>query len=600
MLSANMNRELVMDTRRQGKVVEQMQKEQRRADRQRRRETLLAAAAQGRSVALNGAGDGSKESAAAENELAGLSHSLSPHRRGSLQGAIRNENQFAPDRDMTMRQQRQTEKHEENRRKFQSQAMGLGADLSGPGSPETSKPRMGASPGNDIPAGLLNAPPLTHMQRKRIKLMRTPFWVQLRAWKNSLPDPLLGRTRRCLLTGTIKTEFGQEQGINPHNPGVEGTGGGGAGQSGGGQANKDLLLLEHSEAMDASRKAMEAMRDFGDNAELKQTLATQVLRKQAQLKRNKKLEDFHLIDLFSGRTAIGGLSSELEEEIYLVKGRPLLYRTWLYHRLWSTYSGDTTRSACIYQALGMKCHDDHSPAWRSAFDEAFADGMERPSDLTDVGAMDTASPMAALAAMERQSSKDAMAATKGERRLSKAFGSPTSGARYGKTSRKHYTNPSRSLIGSLIGAPSIWQLSPSAFYLTMVFFALLVTARYGLDVFFVVDIVLIIQLVVTYGFGDDYSLYKYDRIGTFPLRLALFIYLLATLQPGSDFGAGGLGVLAGIGGIVCILITLVDLLADLNMLITHSGQKSFDVIQELPGNVFVCRQAKDGLSSYPR
>ena len=78
--------------------------------------------------------------------------------------------------------------------------------------------------------------------------------------------------------------------------------------------------------------------------------------RQRAAKRERDLDnvnDFYVVDLFTGRDIIGGLPSELTQELYLMKPKPLMMRTWLFHQIWDECSNEKTRLECIQEAMAV-------------------------------------------------------------------------------------------------------------------------------------------------------------------------------------------------------------------------------------------------------
>merc|ERR1712100_16639 len=81
--------------------------------------------------------------------------------------------------------------------------------------------------------------------------------------------------------------------------------------------------------------------------------------------------------------------------------------------------------------------------------------------------------------------------------------------------------------------------------------------------------------------------YRYDRIVSFPIRIALTIYILMWFL-GEGLG-GDLGMT--IGGLIAVLGTLVDLAAgDIAAILNYRFHCSYGVIRVLPNRTVVCRR----------
>eukprot|EP00392_Amoebophrya_sp_AT5.2_P009407 g9435.t1 len=156
---------------------------------------------------------------------------------------------------------------------------------------------------------------ITRAERQRSKIRRSPMYLEFRKWTTSLPDPMLGRSHRCPFTGRVHLELTRSRAV----------------------VSKEILLLQKLEQKQLSAEKRHENR-------------------QRAAKRERDLDnvnDFYVVDLFTGRDIIGGLPSELTQELYLMKPKPLMMRTWLFHQIWDECSNEKTRLECIQEAMAV-------------------------------------------------------------------------------------------------------------------------------------------------------------------------------------------------------------------------------------------------------
>ncbi|CAD7964041.1 unnamed protein product [Amoebophrya sp. A25] len=166
--------------------------------------------------------------------------------------------------------------------------------------------------------------------RQRSKIRRSAAYLEFRKWQTSMPDPLLGRSHRCPFTGRVRIELNRSQ--------ID--------------VSKELLLLQKLEQKQLSKDVQHERR----------------IRAERRRRELERIPDFHLVDLFSEREVVGGLPSELAQELYLMKPKPLMTRTWIFHDIWEESNNEKTRTQCIEEALRVPVvHKRTLTAWQESF-----------------------------------------------------------------------------------------------------------------------------------------------------------------------------------------------------------------------------------------